>query len=330
MLSASFFQVNPVKNLLVMNFMEVLTEKLKEHSSVLHIDNATLNVADEILKDVNDFVVYNHDRSAVTKRYAQGRFINIILRKHNNSFERIRNNTFENVLLLTYVEEDLQTYTKWNIRYYIKFGHVLVINISYPIMDIYQVCGPFPRKWQTVHVDLTINNTKNIYMDQLRSKCNENFLGNKLNVKFVNSFPYVYKYLRDHQEEIRGVHKRMLDTLSKKLNFTYDISAVENYSDWLATALKANYDVAIGGIRMTSERLENSRMLYLKSEPIAFIYVNHETLWEKLTLIFRPFHYWVWITIIFTMIVLSITWYIVFRSVYKLHHFTMLMSVQVI
>lgn len=304
-----------------MDFTLKLFEAYNNFQMVFHSENKTVIFMERLLtqlqKGVTPITMYNHDilTNDIFIRPSTVQCLHIVMFQKPTLFSRYlqykRNVLEKDIVIFIVLEINNFSNNYWFMPLLERAGNILLLDFKdRQNLKLYKLCYYCGFKSKNVTLIKIISNFNfTIPYSYLYAKNFTRFYGHKMKVAFINYYPYAFALPNDNNITIKpqGMEIKMLEVLSKKMNFSYQLEQVNlTYNDLIEKLASGHFDFAIGGLSMTPDRVSSVRFSNIfKIEPIVASYIYFSispksTFFAFLTL-FPPY---VWL-IIFIMILIT-------------------------
>lgn len=298
---------------------------------IFHVDNHTYDTAKKFVFSIDSslqIMVYNHDSNKTLTRPIGGDILNVFFFKDANKISKYIKD-YSNIsgrdvlMIITYNRtfNEILPADLW-INHRHGAGNFLILNLTPEAIEFYHICQycgdsenyiMVVQKTNSSKVDL---DPKLIWPNSFR-----HFYGNKFTILFNQYFPFMHciDYVPTvHLNETFnkclqwvGSEGMLVDTLSKTMNFSYDLIALTEYItvEKMLPHINRNkeIDFAIGGIGLSVRRIKKflfSRMI--NYENFVLMYKLH-TSWEDRVFAFsNAFSITIWSFVGITSVAVSI------------------------
>ena len=265
----------------------------------MHIDNASEDLANDFLNLYPTVVnIYNYDTSQFLpfQNKPPGiNYLNVVLLATPLKFSPFLLNTdvvySSDVIMFITDSASFKIFTKdfASLPNLNRSGGVVVVNFAKNV-ELYTIC------YYCGDVSGRLTSLQNVSYDHDLTKSNfsfttksKNFGGHLIKIIFGEYFPYMFCKKKSSKAEVTvceeavGSEIELLNTLSHKLNFTYQLIEDFDYDVLIEEVVSGKVDLGIGGISATTKRISSLRFSsVLRFEPLLLFYVYQKPLLSKL------------------------------------------------
>ncbi|KAK9871092.1 hypothetical protein WA026_011375 [Henosepilachna vigintioctopunctata] len=299
----------------------------------------TLRFIPKFFEFVRHVTIYNYDCvHRKLERPPGGKILNIVVLRNHTYFQTFLDN-FANikatdVILLITVDKIFGKILPYEraLRNAKSAGRFLLFNLINETVELYNVCQYCGiNEDQLILLQKTNSSDMKIPRDYLLPNDFCNLQGHKLTILFNQYFPYmhclVYYPTKYNNKTFNkclkwiGSEGDLVDTLAKKMNFTYNMFALTDFitvSKMLHYLQKeSGFDFAIGGIVLLyedSKIVTHSRLIEL--EKVVLVYKQHIGWQDRFFAFLLAVNTELWYFLDVTLLLLATTLYIFLRILY--------------
>lgn len=250
-----------------------LLDQYHHFNLILHVDNVTIiAIGDYLSKRQSHVMIYNHDsyNNNNLKRPIERNSLNIITLKQPKNISKYlkksENIKFGDILMFITAEATFKLFLRQYLKIpNLKKGGRVVVACFDKIINVYTMCFYCGKSTGI----LTFN--QNITYGQELVKTSKLFANNFRNlnqhilkVAYIDYFPYIYclKLQKISNQSLcinaTGTDYQLLLSTSLKLNFSFQLIEIQNesYKTLMEELIKGHFDLAIGGLSVTFNRLQ--------------------------------------------------------------------------
>lgn len=281
-------------------------QKFKQYFIIIHIDDTTQRSLDIFLKNITGFIIFNYSKKIPNLPHI-GLSLNIVFMKDIVRFEPYcRDHKWTSDVFVFIEVGSILVSSAWFLTGTKQPIKLFIVYFQEDVVDLYQFLG-VPK--HMMYIGKSNFTDMNTIPDSKVNEIIKNFNGYKFNIAYVEYFPYIWY---NKNNTVTGAHIRILDIISKKLNFTYCFHRYQNYSQMMKDLTIRKTNFAVGAIRISSQRKMYYHMINIDYQYIPIIYFPHKNILSSLSILTSAFRIEVWIMMIFTFCFLTFVFYMVY------------------
>lgn len=318
----STFMGNFTSNPQISRIFSRLLHKYKAYQIIFHTENKFVEHVGVVIsyftynttsagRSLTNFLIFNYEKLDTTQSFIRpnvSRCVNFLFSNKTNLWNSIATaDKINSNDVVIFVQQGNGTSKKMHSRgvEFVKLaGKVILLEIvPHHGITLYDTCYYCGEKSMVYNFMEKTHNTKlHTKKSRLMPSLFRDLNGHKFKVVFISYFPYINceKFPENSGEpivicrDVQGIENEMMKTISKLMNFTYDIYMMNpsaSFFDMICYINEKKADIAFGGISMTMDRIPLVQFTkQYNSEEFTFLYLFSIGIPEVFLKFIEPFN----------------------------------------